>query len=181
MFWATVMNQNTKVLKKLDMENVKGLSWSKVHTNIPVYCLVFFSTSTFKREGFVSRFVKHFSFPWWEANSSTSVVTLRICPGSELNGTLPREPCWPIHSCKSLIKTGNWQTQATPQSLVMSRNFGSQLEPFHYNQLLWPYTFSFLCLWSLDKFFNILSTCFFLKMNASSCWNVVILFFFSGK
>lgn len=140
MFWATVMNQNTKVLKKLDMENVKGLSWSKVHTNIPVYCLVFFSTSTFKREGFVSRFVKHFSFPWWEANSSTSVVTLRICPGSELNGTLLREPCWPIHSCKSLIKTGNWQTQATPQSLVMSRNFGSQLEPFHYNQLLWPFT-----------------------------------------
>lgn len=57
----------------------------------------------FETEG-LSQFLKHFFFPWWEAPSTTLPVTLSICPGQELRGTLPREPCWVTQSCNCLLK-----------------------------------------------------------------------------
>lgn len=50
------------------------------------------------------RFLKHFCFPRPEAPSTTSPVTLSICPSQELRGTLPRESCWVTQSCNCLLK-----------------------------------------------------------------------------
>lgn len=93
MFWATVMNQNTKVLKKLDMENVKGLSWSKVHTNIPVYCLVFFPPQLSKGKALFLALWNIFLFPdekltpaplWWPSASVPALSWMERSPGSRV-------------------------------------------------------------------------------------------------
>lgn len=42
----------------------------------------------------LSRFLKHLVPPNGKAPSTTSPVTLSICTGPELRGSIPRESCW---------------------------------------------------------------------------------------